>query len=261
MNIVDKIIFFSALFFFWRGWGKGFLQTVLGPIALIIGTAVSFLYYFIFHNLIISTAIGIVLPIILSIIFSMTIGVIFLGQDKKYISTLSRFCGGAINALWGEFLFFMTMFLIILIPLRFPLIESAQRDIKESSTYTYLNSFIKEKTNVDIANNLDPSQFKVLTDPKELDKLSQTPEFQNLLEDPLVQNLLNDPDANKAIESKDLGKLIQNPHFIAITKDPALLKKFLSLYSTILNTNKTEKSTHPSTEAKTKKQAPVGIAK
>lgn len=255
MNMVDKIIFFSAVLLFWRGWGKGFLQTILGPVALIIGTILSFVYYFIFHNLLIAAAIGIIIPIILSIIFSMTLGVIFLGQDKKHISTISRFCGGIINTVWGEFLFFMALFLIILIPLHLPLIESAQKDIKGSNSYTFLNSIVKKEFNFDIKSTLDPTQFKALTDPKALDRLSQTSEFQNLLADPLVQNLLNDPEADKAIESKDIGKLIQNPHFIAITKDPDLLKKFLSLYGTILDTNTSENTQSVTKATKANKTA------
>lgn len=241
ITLTDKIIFFSAIFFFWRGWSKGLIQTILGPVALIIGTLISYIYYLIYHNIIIATAIGIILPIILSIIFSMTLGVVFLGKDKKNISHLSRLCGGLINTVWGEFLILTGLFLIILIPLRVALVETAQLDIKQSNTYFHLSSFVKKNFNVDISNNLDPSQMKALTDPKALETLSETKEFQDVLQDPIVQALLNDPEANKAIESKDIGKLVQNPKFIAITKDPALLKKFLSLYGTILDADKAGK--------------------
>lgn len=244
MTLTDKVIFFSIIFLFWRGWSKGFAQTILGPLALIIGTAISYAYYLIYRNLIIATAIGIVGPIVLSIIFSMTLGVIFLSKDKKSISTFSRFCGAAINTFWGEFLILMGLFLIILIPLQLPVVVQAQNDIKKSNTYTYLNDFLETNFNFNIKKDLDPSKLSSLTDPKALESLGKTKEFNDVLQDPLVQTLLNDPEANRAIENKDIGKLVQNPKFIALTKDPALLKKFLNLYSTILEKDK------PATSAK-----------
>lgn len=242
MTDTDKIIFFTVIFLFWRGWSKGFAQTTLGPLALIIGTALSYIYYMLSQNLIIATAIGIIAPIIINIIFSMTLGVIFLANEKKNISILSRFCGALINTFWGEFLILAGMFLIILIPLHFPIVETAQNNIKESYTYAQVTNYLNKVFNIDVTNNFDPSNLKVLTDPKALETLGETKEFQEILKDPQVQALLNDPKTTQAIEAKDISKLLQNPKFIALTKDPALLKKFLTLYSTILQKDKTKTS-------------------
>ena len=241
--MTDLIIFFCALFLFWRGWDKGFAQTVLGPAALIIGTFLSYFYYLIFHNLVIATAIGIVCPIILSIIFSMTLGVIFLGNDKKHISIISRFCGAVINTFWGEFLILTGLLLIILIPLQLPLIVQAQNNIKQSYTYAYINTWVEQEFHFNIENDLDPSKLSVLTDPKALESLGKTKEFSEVLQDPLVQDLLNDPEASQAIEQKNIGKLLQNPKFIALTKDPAIYKKFLALYGKILTKDKSANTT------------------
>lgn len=255
MTATDKIIFFMAIFLFWHGWSKGFAQTVLGPVALIIGTLLSYIYYIFTKNLIIATALGIILPIILSIIFSMTLGVLFLGSDKKNISILSRVSGALINTFWGEFLILTGLFLIVLIPLRLPLIETAQNDIKQSWTYVQLTQYLQQTFHVDLTNNFDPSQLEVLTDPKALERLGNTKEFQEVMNDPLVQALLNDPEASQAIENKDIGKILQNPKFIALTKDPALLKKFLSLYSLILEKDK--KQQPPDTNPKVNSSQPV----
>jgi ribosomal protein S18 len=239
MTFTDKLIFFSIIFLFWRGWSKGFAQTVLGPLALIIGTILSYIYYIVFRNLVIATAIGIILPIIINIIFSMTLGVLFLGNEKKNMSILSRFSGALINTFWGEFLILTGLFLVILIPLHLPLIDTAQNDIKQSYTYAELTNYLNKVFKIDVVNNFDPSKLQVLSDPKTLDALGKTKEFQEVLEDPLVQALLNDPETTQAIEAKDIGKLLQNPKFIALTKDPALLKKFLTLYTKILEKDKT----------------------
>ena len=240
MTTTDKIIFFTTLFLFWRGWSKGFAQTVLGPVALIIGTLLSYLYYMLYHNIIIATAIGIVGPIILNIIFSMTLGTILLGDDKKNYSILSRFGGALINTFWGEFLLITGLFLILFIPLKLPPIEKAQSDIERSWTYAQVKVTLNQIFKKDFTNTFDPSKLAVLSDPKALETLGKTKEFKELLENPHIQELLNDPQMTQAIEQKDIGKLLQNPKFINLTKDPALLKKFLSLYSAILEQDKTK---------------------
>ncbi len=245
MTNTDKIIFFFAIYLFWRGWSKGFLQTVIGPIALIIATVLSYIYYIITHNMIIAVAIGTVGPIILSIALSMTIGTLLLGADKKNISILSRFLGAVINTVWGEFLLITGIFLIMFIPLKIPVVQGIQSDIQQSWGYLQVKTKIDELLDKDVASALDPSKLAVLTDPKGLEHLGKTKEFQDVMNDPLVQDLLNDPKTTQAIEQKDIGKLMQSPKFIAITKDPDLLKKFLALYGTILqpDQSKTEANT------------------
>lgn len=234
MTNTDKIIFFFAIFLFWRGWSKGFLQTVLGPVALIIATLLSYIYYIIYHNMIIAIAIGTIGPIILSIIFSMTIGTLLLAADKKNISVLSHFLGATINTIWGEFLLVTGILLILFIPLKIPLVQSIQNDIQRSWSYLQVKTRIDEVFDQDVAGVLDPSKLAVLTDEKGLEHLGKTKEFQEIMNDPLIQDLLNDPQTTQAIEQKDIGKLMQSPKFIAITKNPELLKKFLALYGTIL---------------------------
>lgn len=255
MTITDKIIFFSAILLFWHGWSKGFLQTILGPIALIIGTLLSYFHYVIYHNLVVATAIGIVGPIILSIAFSMTLGVLLLAGDKKNYSMISRFCGAVINMCWGEFLIITGMFLVILIPLRLPVVQTAQADIQQSVSYAQTKLILSQifQEQQDSISAFDPSKITALTDPKAIEKVGETVEFQDLMQEPLVQELLNDPDANKAIDQKDIGKLLQNPKFIALTRDPALLQKFLSLYGTILkyDPTKTDPKTKPDSKEKT----------
>lgn len=241
MTNTDKIIFFFAIYLFWRGWSKGFLQTVLGPIALIVATVLSYIYYIITHNMIIAIAIGTVGPIILSIVLSMTIGTLLLAADKKNISLLSRFLGASINTIWGEFLLITGIFLIMFIPLKIPLVQNIQSDIQQSRSYSQVKTKIDEMFDQDVAGALDPSKLAILTDPKGLEHLGKTKEFQDVMNDPLVQDLLNDPQTTQAIEQKDIGKLMQSPKFIAITKDPDLLKKFLALYGTILQPDQSKK--------------------
>jgi hypothetical protein len=111
---------------------------------------------------------------------------------------------------------------------------TAQNDILQSYSYIQVKTTLDQVFDEDITGALDPSKLAILTDPKGLEHLGKTKEFQDVMNDPLVQELLNDPQTIKAIEQKDIGKLMQSPKFIAITKNPDLLKKFLALYSGIL---------------------------
>ncbi|MBP6342672.1 MAG: hypothetical protein KA403_01920 [Candidatus Omnitrophica bacterium] len=262
ITVTDKIIFFSAILLFWLGWSKGFLQTILGPIALIIGTLLSYFHYVIYHNIVVATAIGIVGPIILSIVFSMTLGVLLMGTgDKKNYSMLSRLCGAVINMCWGEFLIVTAILLVILIPLKIPVVQSAQADILQSITYVETKKLLSRvfEEHKETISAFDPSKITVLTDPKAIERVGETPEFKDLMQEPLVQDLLNDPDANRAIDQKNIGKLLQNPKFIKLTQNPALLQKFMSLYGTILkyDPSKTNTKTDTKTKPKSKEKASV----
>lgn len=242
----DKIVFFLAIYLFWRGWSKGFLQTMLGPISLIIATILSYVYYVITRNMIIAIAIATLGPIILSIVLSMTIGTLLLAADKKNISLMSRFLGATINTVWGEFLLITGILMLLFIPLKIPLVLGIQGDIQQSWSYLQVKTKVNEIFGQDMAGTLDPEKLAILTDPKALENLGKTKEFQDIMNDPLIQDLLNDPKTTMAIEQKDIGKLMQSPKFIAITKNPDLLKKFLSLYGMILKPNASKKEANNS---------------
>ena len=254
MTITDKIIYFTVLLLFWRGWSKGFAQTILGPLSLLIGSALSYIYYAISRNLIVSVAIGIICPIILNMIFSMTLGVIFLGDGKKRISIPSRFCGALINIIWGEIIILSGMILIVLIPI--PILENTQRDIKDSWVYAQSVDVLNKNFNINLTDWLETTTISTLTDPNLINKIEKTKEFKEVLEDPAVQELLNDPQAAHAIETKNIGSLLQNPKFINLTKNPDLLKKFLALYSTILDKN-TAQTTADTPLSKQKPNRPI----
>ncbi len=244
MTLTDKIIFFTGLFLFWRGWSKGFPKTILGPLALIAGSALSYFYYLLSHNLLAAVAIGIVAPIIFNVIFSMTLKMLFSKDEKKHVSLLSRLSGGLLNTLWGEFFLLTGVVLLMMIPLQLPTLNNAQADIQSSYTYAQLKPILHRLFNSETIAQYDPSKFIALSDPKVLKAIEKSKEYQDILNDERIQALLNDPAVTGQVKDKNIGQLVQNPKFIALTRDPELLKKFLALYSTMLKNAKT-KTTGP----------------
>ena len=235
MTLTDKIIFFTALYLFWRGWSKGLAQTILGPLALVVGSALSYFYYMISHNLLAAVAISIVGPIIVNILFSMTLGMLFSSPDgKQHPSLLSRLVGALLNTLWGEFFLVAGTFLLLMIPLQLPALNKAQADVQNSYSYSLLKPILDQLFHKESIPQYDPSKFIALSDPKALKTIEKSKEYQNIINDQRIQALLNDPTVTDQVKGKNIGQLMQNPKFIALTQDPELLKKFLALYSTML---------------------------
>lgn len=241
MTLTDKIIFFTGIYLFWRGWSKGLTQTILGPVALFAGSALSYFYYILSHNLLAAIAIGIVGPIIINVILSTTLGMLFPSADgKKHSSLLSRFGGALLNTLWGEFFLIAVIFLLLMIPLQLPGLNKAQADIQNSIIYAQLKPTLNKYLPNEAIPQYDPSKFVALSDPKVLETIEKSKEYQDLINDERIQALLNDPSVTGQVKEKDLSKLLQNPKFIALTRDPELLKKFLALYSTMLKNAQTD---------------------
>jgi len=234
MTMTDKIIFFSGILLFWRGWNKGVLRTIFGPLALIACSIVSYFYYLLSHDLIAAAAIGILAPIVLNIIFSIVLNLLCIGKEKNDIALPGRIIAAFLNLLWGEFLLGVTILTVVMLPLQLPFLTKAQNDIEQSSIYSMMKPSLDGMLKSNHAQPIDPTKIAALSDPKKMEALEQSAEYQNLINDPRIQGLLNDPSISEEIQNKQIAQLMQNPKFIELTRDPELLKKFLALYSKML---------------------------
>ena len=190
-------------------------------------------------------AIGIVAPIILNVVFSMTLGMVFDPGEKKHVPLLSRLGGALLNTCWGEFFLLAGVALLLMIPLKLPKLNNIQADIQSSYTYAQLRPILNQLSNNGVIAQYDPSKFIALSDPKVLRAIEKSKEYQDIIYDKRIQALLNDPAVTNQVQEKNIGQIVQNPKFIALTRDPELLEKFLALYSTMIKNAKT-KNTGPS---------------
>jgi uncharacterized membrane protein required for colicin V production len=235
MTMTDKIIFFAAIILFWRGWNKGILRTVFGPIALIVCSILSYLYYIWTRDMLTAAAIGIAAPILLNIIFSILLNLLSPGKDKDRLAIFSRVTAGLLNLIWGEFILLVTILTVLMIPFDLPSLNKAQEDIKTSSVYSFAKPALDEALKTHNVKPIDPSKIAALSDPKKMATLEKSEEFKTLIADERVQQIINDPEISELIKKKQIPQLMQHPKILELTRDPELLKKFLALYSKMLN--------------------------
>jgi len=235
MTVTDKIIFFAAIVLFWRGWNKGILRTIFGPVALVVCSIASYFYYILTRDLMAAAAIGIAAPIILNILFSILLNLLSGGKEKMTGLTLvSRTIAGLLNLMWGEFIIIVVVMTVWMIPFDFPLLVKAKADIQNSSVYLFAKPKLDQLLKDHNVQPIDPAKLNALSNPDLIKDIEKSDEYQELFNDPRIQALLTDPEITEQIENKQLAQLMQNEKFIALTRDPELLKKFIALYSKMM---------------------------
>jgi uncharacterized membrane protein required for colicin V production len=242
-SITDIIVLFIIVFFIYRGWQKGFLRTILGPLSLVLCTFGAYVYYYKTKNIPFSLLIAFIGPIGLTIFvgLSLTIWRRFFNKEGK-ISHLSRILGSFLNLLWSGSILVGVLTLLLFIPQKMPFFRTTQKDFHKSITYKYLNNFFQKRipslANIEQRINvlsLDPQQ-----QPKEVsDKLNE------LRQDERIQSILSDPVIANQIEKRDISQLISNPKILAIAQDEDLMMKFLDIYKSLPQENKATGVTEP----------------
>jgi len=115
----DTIIAVCLILFFYRGWSKGFLRNLLGPVSLILSCILATIYFRETKNMIISLLMGIFGPFVLNILFSLSIAAWNQTVDgKKDLSEISRLLGAGISMLWGGIYLVLILTLISVAPCR-----------------------------------------------------------------------------------------------------------------------------------------------
>lgn len=146
MNTVDLIILVISLFYFIRGWTKGFLRTIFGPISLIIGSIMSYIYFKQSGNIFVSILIGLMGPFVLNLGLSLLIKIWRKVTDEDNDAfTIGRLLGGICGFIWGFSLTTLIIVLIGLAPLQNSGLKSVQDQVKQSRYYSLLNQYFTIK--------------------------------------------------------------------------------------------------------------------
>jgi len=227
-SITDSIVIALTLYFLYRGWSKGLLRVLAGPIALLVGCLGAYIYYTQEKNIIVAFLISVVAPLILNIVFSLALTVWQkIAKIETPISTASRVWAAGICAIWGDINILLIIVLVVLLPVNIPWVESARKDIFNSATYSLIDQWtrhlIPEKS-IDIR-----TVSKALNDPGAMEHLQSSTEYKAVMEDEAFQQLLADEETMKDIQDKNFAKLLANPKLQAMLKDPEMVKKILDL--------------------------------
>lgn len=233
LSITDSIMLACSIFLLWRGWNKGIIQMMLGPIAFILGLIAAYFYFKVSQNLPISILISIIAPLGIRIILSLILNLTAKKEDgQKTISLLSRILGSALEWSWGIFFIILMVVLLGILPKNFPGVNSFQPDIHRSKTFQLTQRYLPIQKHDDFKKITNT--FAQLQNPKKIEQLQKTPEYQALYNDKAFKEILSDPQVVKAIEKGQLAELLKNPKFLKLLHDPQTIQKFLNFQKRLL---------------------------
>ncbi len=233
MNTTDICILIISAYYFIDGWRKGFLKTIFGPIALIGGSILSYIYYKQTGKLVVSILIGLIVPFAINIILYLLIGIWQKSTDEeKDFFTLGSLLGAICNLVWGLAITSLILILFLLVPLKISALEQCQDNIRYSKYYTFLNKTFSIELRQQ-AMGLDSLQ-DIMKDPKKIERLQETDAFQDLLHDERMQKIFNNEKTVNDMKSNNFGELMKNPDFMQLLNDPELTAKILNTYKNMI---------------------------
>src|SRR5438876_8046747 len=117
MAVTDLIILFLSLFLLVRGYSRGFMNSLLGPAAVIAATILSIIYYQKTRDMTTSLAIGLAGPFALYFLlkFFLTMWTNATKTDMPP-GLLSRWGGSALTLAWGWVFIVFTLILLAVLP-------------------------------------------------------------------------------------------------------------------------------------------------
>lgn len=239
-SITDSVVLALTLYFLYRGWSRGLLRTLIGPIALILGCVMAVIYYAQNHNIIMAFVISIVAPMILNLLFSLALTVWqkTVNADNP-VSPVSRAWGAGLCVLWGGTNLLLIIVLITLVPSNAPWIENVRQDIFNSRAYSIVDQWTKHLIpgkSIDIR-----AVSQILKDPDQMQNLQSSEEYKAVWEDKTIRALLADEEIMRDIQDKNFAKLLTNPKMQALMKDPGLVKKILDMNVKIMQENRLQR--------------------
>ena len=231
--MIDTVILILFLYFFYSGWCKGLLLTILGPILLVFCSIASYVYYVKTGNIIASLLISIIGPFTLNIAFSFLIRLSRTAtKDDQPTFSLGKFFGGCLSLSWGGIVVLLILFLVMILPGDFQWLNNIQAAVAESRSYKMIGVLTNNKAPAE-AFNFNKLK-ETLTDPKRMKKVESTQEFKDFIDDPLIHELFSDDETNRQIQERSISELLSNPKIQSILQDEEALKKYIALYQTIL---------------------------
>jgi len=249
--VTDYIAVGALLFFFIKGWRKGFLKTLLKPIALIVGCLIAFLYYQQTQNIPISLLICVLSPFALRILAFLILKLWDKAANKETsLSISSRLFGSIFDVLWSGSYLVLLLIMIGFMPLHVAWFEKIQNDVIASKSYNALHQFMDKKI-PSLSGDINKITA-IIENPAKLQQFQSTKEFKTLIEDDTLQDIFSDEELTEQIQKKDYGKLLSNPKIQSIMQDKQLLEKMFALNKKIMEKSLNDELSTGQTESEPK---------
>lgn len=244
MNQLDYIILGVLLFAFWRGWSKGLVRSLLGPLALGVCVVYAYWYYQRSGNVIISIGITILGPMVVYILFLLlhTILKKAAGSDRDEetpLEIIGRLCGALLSMTWMIFSVGLSLVVFMMIPLQIPVITSARQVVAGSGSMRVIQAVMGRRL-ISLRNDGKITAAASKENRSVMVQLEQTAEYTALMQDARIKALLDDPDVMAKIKNKDFISLMQDPKLHSLMQDGELIKKILSLNQKMMALEQTQ---------------------
>lgn len=225
--VLDIIVLALLTLLAWQGAARGFLQSVIGPIAFLIATGIALIYYNLSKNIMVALGIGLVGPFFLRF-FLVFVAKSFgkISGDSTNPSIVSSLLGGALTICWGMCFILPIMVALTLVPHTIPGFSTMHNYLVKTRTFE-ATQYIVHKTGI-----LPKPAPQADTDEAAAQPAAAGP-IPSIADDERIKALLNDPEIKKAAESKNVAALMSNPKILTLAQDPQFIKKVLALYGQI----------------------------
>ncbi len=234
MTMTDTISLVFLLVLAVNGAYKGFLRSLVKPVALVLSLALSWSWYFNTHNFNAACLISITGPFIISWLINLGIKRWVNADPIPEISLMSRLGGQAVGLISGSILIAITVAFMAVFPFKRFELGNWEKDVQHSKALAIIRPTLISKGILSAA----PTPAPCLNDVCKVDEndkadLSSDKDMLELMNDPHIQKLLNDPEAMSAIQSQNIGKIMSNPAINELKSDPAFVLKAMRLYPKI----------------------------
>jgi len=245
--VVDYVIIALFVFFFYRGWSKGLLGTLLGPISLVIGCIIAYVFYLQTQKFVIALLISIFAPFLINFFCSLLLKAMRKVKDEKNRLTFGQMFGATFNVLWCGSIVILTLVLIVSIPVNAAWLQKIQEQITNSQSYTFVYHLFGENISNSAVNMR--KVYSVYEDPERIRELQESKEFKQLMNNTKIQEVLKDEELVQNIRDKNFTKVLSNSKMQSLFQDKELLKQFLELHKELLKQSR--KSTDSSDDEPT----------
>ncbi len=233
MNFTDICFILVLTILSITGYYRGFLRTIIGPLAFLAATGAAFLFFKKTNNVLTAMSIGLFGPIFLGWLINLLLDNTFLRNKLPVTSPLSRFGGLLFNAAWGGFIFLSLLAILIIMPLDVFNLRDVNDNARASMTYKiFKDSFTSLGiTPPNEAKKCASGACSMSNEKKR--ELASDDEMQEIMNDPRVLKLISDPAMQAAIEKQDIAAIMSNPIIFELGKDPAFIAKAMRIYPKI----------------------------
>jgi len=246
--ITDYIIIGVLLYIFCNGWRKGLFRALLGPISLIVGCLIAFVYYQKTHNLAISVFICVLSPFVLRILISLILKLWNKAtKEDAPPSIASKLLGSTFSVLWSGSYLVIMLILIGLITVHLAWFEKIQNDVIASKSYNAIHQFIDNK--IPAVSGDIKKLTAIFENPAKLQQFQSTKEFEMLMEDDNLKEIFSDEETAEQIRNKEYGKLMVNPKIQSVFQNEQLLKKMFALNKKIMEKSLDDELSNTVTES------------